>query len=76
MSKYIIRNCPCYEFGFCTSHHIKVRGCIGCTDCVMKQIVELCKRELNSLETYVDVRSFECITLQNVLRLLDIQEVE
>ena len=49
--------------------------CQDCTDCVMKQIVELCRENLNSLETYIDVRSFECVALQNILKLLDIQEV-
>ena len=49
--------------------------CQDCTDCVMKQIVELCKKELNSLEEYVDVRNIECVILQNILKLLDIQEV-
>lgn len=42
-NKYIVKNCPCYEFGFCTSHHIKVRGCINCTDCVIKQVIDKCK---------------------------------
>lgn len=81
---YVIRNCPNL------SHAIMADGternfqcgleidkyCQDCTDCVMKQIVELCKENLNSLETYVDVRSLECVTLQNILQLLDIQEVE
>ena len=49
--------------------------CQDCTDCVIKQIVELCKENLNSLETYVDVRSFECVALQDILKLLDIREV-
>lgn len=50
--KYIIRNCPCYnnerfiggflddKATFCTYYGKK---CQGCTDCVMKQIVEKCK---------------------------------
>ena len=83
--KYIIRNCPAFVlmrtatsgtyFNMCgnAKGHIK---CADCTDCVMKQIVELCKENLNSLETYVDVRSFECVVLQNILQLLDIQEVK
>ena len=53
-----------------------LQRCQDCTDCVMKQIVKLCKENLNSLETYVDVRSIECAVLQNILQLLDIQEVE
>jgi hypothetical protein len=81
-NKYIITNCPscrdfdvfglpnkgcCYNFNdYCSRHN----------ECVLKQIVELCKGELNSLETYIDVRSLECVILQNILKLLDIQEVE
>ena len=39
--KYIIKNCPCYDYGFCTSKTIYVAGCSQCTDCKLKQIVEL-----------------------------------
>lgn len=70
--KYAIKNCPCYDCGYCTSRLVKERGCINCTDCVMKQIVELCKENLNSLEAYVDVRSLECTMIQGILNLLDI----
>lgn len=88
MSKYIIKNCPAvykkfrinennelYIDEYRCNHNLLI-PCQDCTDCVMKQIVELCKENLNSLETYVDVRSFECTMLQNILKLLDIQEVE
>ena len=75
MSKYIIKNCEQIHSAdnFCWSKNL---FCQDCTDCVLKQIVELCKENLNSLETYVDVRSFECVALQDILKLLDIQEVE
>ena len=76
MSKYIIKNCPALSFSlgfYCDEYQKK---CQDCTDCVLKQIVEKCKENLNSLEAYVDVRSLECVILQNILKLLDIQEVE
>ena len=87
---YVVRNCPAFAKGiFCKGGDIIDDGCadktldrntlISCqdrTDCIMKQIVELCKENLNSLENYIDVRSFECVILQNILKLLDIQEVE
>lgn len=76
MGKYIINNCPALSFSlsfYCDEHQKK---CQDCTDCIMKQIVELCKENLNSLENYIDVRSFECVMLQNILKLLDIQEIE
>lgn len=82
MDKYVIRNCPCffeeneevndYTCSWCDTEEL---ACQDCTDCVIKQIVELCKENLNSLETYVDVRSFECVALQDILKLLDIREV-
>lgn len=72
---YIVKNCPCYEFGFCTSHHLKVRGCIDCTDCVVKQVIKRCKENLSSLETYIDIRSYECTMLQDILDLFDIEEI-
>lgn len=79
--KYVIRNCPAIYGIFldgCKKDHYEDGTvlCKDCTDCVMKKIVDLCKKELNSLEEYVDVRSNECIILQNILKLLDIQEVE
>ena len=77
MSKYVIKNCECKVKGKTTLciRDIPYKKCENITDCKLKQIVELCREELNSLETYVDVRSLECITLQNILKLLDIQEV-
>ena len=73
--KYIIKNCPAI-FKHPVGHWNCQQGkeCKDCTDCLLKQIVELCKENLNSLETYVDVRSLECVILQNILKLLDIQE--
>ena len=59
MSKYIIKNCPTL-MGNRPCYSKEIRQCADCTDCVMKQIVELCKENLNSLETYIDVRSLEC----------------
>ena len=81
MDKYVIRNCPAcrqYQVGVYTCDELydcDLQRCQDCTDCILKQIVESCKENLNSLETYVDVRSFECVALQNILKLLDIQEV-
>lgn len=46
--KYIIRNCPCY-IQYENSLHFCCDGqgdgeCQDCTDCVLKQIVELCRK--------------------------------
>ena len=79
--KYVITNCPAIlrMTKVCDDYRTtrdNPQLCKDCTDCVMKQIVELCKENLNSLETYVDVRSLECTILQSILKLLDIQEIE
>lgn len=65
VSKYIIKNCPCrmelHEndcFG-----HTGYNNCCACTDCVMKQIVELCRKA-------------PILDADWILNKLDIQEVE
>lgn len=75
--KYIIRNCPCrmelHEndcFG-----HTGYNNCCACTDCVMKQIVELCKHYRKHSDCGRDCPSFGRF-LDKLLALLDIQEIE
>jgi len=76
MSKYIIKNCPCYNnerflSGFLNDNDTFCayysRKCQDCTDCVMKQIVKKCRK---SLEVSY------CPIEQEILELLDIEEVE
>lgn len=80
MSKYIIKNCTCYDNGFCTARSIYVAGCSQCTDCIMKQIVELCKnkdyfvKRFPNAEFSSGVQNSELAF--DILQLLDIQEVE
>jgi hypothetical protein len=49
--------------------------CKDCTNCVIKQVIEKCKENLSSLETYIDIRSYECTMLQDILDLFDIEEI-
>lgn len=74
MSKYIIKNCPCYwhigEDDGCSLGNMK--QCEDDTDCVMKQIVELCKNDCVELAG----KELRYDTLDDILELLDIQEVE
>jgi hypothetical protein len=88
--KIIIRNCPCYnnerfidgflddKATFCTYYGKK---CQGCTDCVLKQIVELCKGLKCPCE-YKGADCWECTEsgakrlADRILKLLVIQEVE
>ena len=84
MSKYIIRNCPAIlpMTKLCDSENMKKPSdyCINCTDCVMKQIVELCKnkdyfvKRFPNTEFSSGVQNSELAF--DILKLLDIQEVE
>lgn len=80
-----IRNCPALRGWVCNEQFIKqdkMVACQDCTDCIMKQIVELCKEEIR---VYRDTlhpndgtntlhfgrQSFA----YDILKLLDIQEI-
>ena len=91
--KYIIRNCPATYLNFeskyvCTTQ-IKQKGfpfyCQDCTDCVMKQIVELCKKAIKDCDKckgdpetdcYDCTQGGKAIQGDKIIELLDIQEVE
>lgn len=89
--KYIIKNCPCY-IDMPLHNHDKVCRlgdivkpnhkelyvyCQDCTDCVMKQIVELCKEESSIMQhkQKVKVKGLNKLA-DRIFELLDIQEVE
>ena len=42
MSKYIVKNCPCYELENCNCEHLEHKYCDDCADCPIKQVVEKC----------------------------------
>lgn len=86
--KMIIRNCPAFlddvqllEFseGTCNSLQNHRTYCQDCTDCVLKQIVELCK-EIKCPCEYKGADCWECTEsgarrfADRILQLLDIQE--
>lgn len=85
MSKYIIKNCPCYNKDYSCQSKDNITGkyCKDCTDCVMKQIVELAKGHTELCKN-CDQQIKECdcsdicnaYRLDKILKLLDIQEVE
>jgi len=78
MSKYIIKNCDL--FNNFSEECLKDNGlCEFCTDCVMKQIVELAKgykEELIDRKTKKVVATRYFKLTKEILELLDIQEVE
>lgn len=78
--KYIIKNCPaCF---LCSDKHVcdenNDKYCKDITDCVMKQIVELCKPvKKEYLEHKLDALIAGKFNIAGkILLLLDIQEVE
>ena len=93
MSKYIIRNCPCFfeeneevNDYTCSWSGTEELACQDCTDCKLKQIVELCKaasefcRECGK-EAIYQVDCIECTKGgraelgAEILQLLDIKEI-
>ena len=82
MSKYTVKNCPAISFaGGCKNGEVKAWDCQDCTDCVMKQIVDLCNGIKCPCE-YKGADCWECTEngarrlADKILKLLDIQEVK
>lgn len=80
--KYIINNCPCYDYDYeecLNTFRDEYKKCYDCTDCVMKQIVELCKG-VQDKEYRKGRRRFRSPSKasfgRDILQLLDIEEVE
>ena len=77
--KYIIRNCPAIQYNTCEKYGM----CQDCTDCVMKQIVELAKGHTELCKNCEQqIKECDCSDICNayrldkILELLDIEEVE
>lgn len=80
MDKYVIKNCenydPFLQEPTCNKYSC---DCQNCTDCVMKQIVEKCKKvqELEYQKGRLKCKSPSKAKFgREILKLLDIQEVE
>ena len=80
MSKYVIKNCPAYS-DYC--EEIKSYECQDCTNCVMKQIVELAKGHTELCRNCEQqIKECDCndicnaYRLNKILQLLQIEEVE
>ena len=101
MSNYIIKNCPAYIHRPLSTHDRvcllgdKVKPnykelyvyCTDCTNCVLKQIVDLCKKDKNfcincKAKADDNIDCIECIEGGRaelgveILELLDIEEVK
>lgn len=90
MKKYIIKNCPAFVlmrtgtnttyFDMCGNAKGRI-ACKDCTDCLLKQIVEKCKKSrykvLYSKYQREDIETTKIKkTAQEILNLLEIEEVE
>ena len=75
-NRYIILNCPALSFslGFYCDEYQK--RCHDCTNCVMKQIVELCKETCRKRCTNYCLGKKKYCGYGQILQKLDIQEVE
>ena len=73
--KYIIKNCPCNVTteDMCDWENTNETYCQYCTDCLLKQIVEKCK---NELQVQNDWWCGAKPLAEEILDLLQIQEVE
>lgn len=83
MSKYIIRNCPAiYGDEYCKENTYEDGSipCQNCTDCLLKQIVEKCRKaqEIMDKEQYYeddfDTFNGESIMAETIMDMLDIEE--
>lgn len=77
MSKYIVKNCTSLDSDGttcqdCSYEDCGADDCINRTDCVLKQIVELCEQYKKDFSTTNGV----WLLANNITNLLDIQEVE
>ena len=77
-NKYVVKNCPCYVY-----YEDKLRLCCDgqgdgecqdCTDCVIKQIVELCKHYKKHSDCGRDCPSFGSF-LNKLLNKLDVDDI-
>ena len=86
MSKYIIKNCPAIygiDDGFLCSYREDEEDekyCYDCTDCKLKQIVELCKNKDYFVKRFLNAEFSSGVQNSelafDILKLLDIQGVE
>lgn len=74
-NRYVILNCPTL-MGNRLCYSKEIRQCADCTDCVMKQIVELCKETCRKRCTNYCIGKKKYCGYGQILQKLDIREVE
>lgn len=87
MSKYIVKNCPClYEYGkgdCCNDLKFDQHTlCKDCTDCLIKQVIEKCRKKKEWFSKLPDGVAFDLTTFlggnlqDEILQLFEIEECE
>ena len=71
MKKYVVKNCPAYK-GYCTNE-FRYGQCLEISDCLIKQIIEKCKKEMQESEKW---KIHGYLLADDILQLFDIQEVD
>lgn len=74
-NRYVILNCPTL-MGNRLCYSKEIRQCADCTDCVIKQIVELCKETCRKRCTNNCLGKKKYCGYGQILQKLDIQEIE
>lgn len=73
MTKYIVKNCPCYEWGSCHYEYVEHECCSKNDDCPIKQVVWLVKVD-NTICKHIQ-RPIPTLNKQ-ILQTLQVEEVE
>ena len=73
MSKYIVKNCPCYEWGSCRYEYVEHECCSKNDDCPIKQVVWFVKMD-NAVCDYLKGRI--PVVNNKVLQILQVEDVE
>lgn len=84
MSKYIVKNCPSFieDTQECESEQSHFIWCEDCTDCLIKQVIEKCKKKKEWFSkspdgVAFDLNAFMGGNLQDeILQLFEIEECE
>lgn len=75
-NKYIVKNCPALQQTYyCDTHHSK---CQDCTDCVIKQVIEKCKKTLDLMNSASGNNAYaggRCTEAEQILQLFDMEEI-
>ena len=79
-NRYVVLNCPTL-MGNRLCYSKVIRQCADCTDCVMKQVIQECRKSIKCFESNEiacpvcsDAASAELT--QDILQLFDIEEIK